>query len=263
MERHEHSRLVPGSKGEQDLDATVFWNYVDLRFRAPFQWRLEVELDATDLIIRIRANQPGKLQKIEVLPDPVVREAATGDCLTCNQTACFRHPSATASHAPSQGYSAFLLDARWPEFDQWCGGHSREGDHWLTPLNGQKFKKQNYAWNPPGGAKVRHATLATLMRSFRQRRLPAQGAVRQAAFLKADRKLAESYRKKISPECRYLVISQNLLPHLWEMGVPVIATEECGLPDHPLLTVTAREELQSVLSRQLDGSILKKAVEIA
>ena len=45
VERHAHSRLVPGSMGEKDLDATVFWNYVDLRFRAPFDWRLEVELE--------------------------------------------------------------------------------------------------------------------------------------------------------------------------------------------------------------------------
>ena len=26
VERHEHSRLVPGSMGEKNLDATVFWN---------------------------------------------------------------------------------------------------------------------------------------------------------------------------------------------------------------------------------------------
>lgn len=240
VERHEHSRLVPGSMGEKDLDATVFWNYVDLRFRAPFQWRLEVELDATDLIVRVKAELPDKAQKIEVLPDPVEREAASGDCLTCDQTACFRHPSATSAHAPSQGHSAFLLDARWPEFDEWCAGHAREGDHWLTPLNGRKFKKKNYAWTPPTGAKVHHATLPTLLRSFRQRRLPAQGAVRQAALLKADRKLAESYQKTISPECRHLVISQNLLPHLWEMGVLGGRTFDVLMERWPLVELQRR-----------------------
>lgn len=219
VERHEHSRLVLGSMGEKNLDATVFWNYVDLRFRAPFQWRLEVELDASDLIVRIKAERPGQVRKIEVLPDPVVREAPSGDCLTCNQTECFRHPSAVSAHAPAQGHSAFLLDARWPEFDEWCGGHSREGDHWLTPLDGHRFKKENYSWNIPKEAKSHQATLPTLLRSFRQRRLPAQGAVRQKALLEADRKLAEHYQKNLSPECRHLVISQNLLPHLWQMGV--------------------------------------------
>lgn len=219
VERHEHSRLVPGSMGERDLDATVFWNYVDLRFRAPFQWRLEVELEATHLIVRVRADRPGEERKVVVIPEPVLREAASGDCLTCDQTACFRHPSATAAHGPSQGHSAFLLDARWPEFDRWCAGHSREGDHWLTPLDGRRMKKANYAWSPPESSRVQHATFRTFMRSLRQRRLPGQGAVRQAALLEGDRQLADHYREKLSPECRHLVISQNLLPHLWEMGV--------------------------------------------
>lgn len=75
VERHEHSRLAQGSQGEKDLDVTVFWNYVDLRFRASFQWRLEVGLDASHLIVRIKGDRPGESHKIEVLPDPVAREA--------------------------------------------------------------------------------------------------------------------------------------------------------------------------------------------
>ncbi len=35
VERHAHSRRVPGSMAEAGRDATVFWNYVDLRFRPP------------------------------------------------------------------------------------------------------------------------------------------------------------------------------------------------------------------------------------
>ena len=34
VERHAHSRRVPGSRAALQRDATVFWNYVDLRFRA-------------------------------------------------------------------------------------------------------------------------------------------------------------------------------------------------------------------------------------
>src|SRR3569833_2606566 len=35
VERHAHSRRVPGSAAEAGRDATVAWNYVDLRFAAP------------------------------------------------------------------------------------------------------------------------------------------------------------------------------------------------------------------------------------
>lgn len=55
IERHGHSRAVPGSQAEQDLDATVFWNYVDLRFRSTLPWRIETELTATELVVRIRS----------------------------------------------------------------------------------------------------------------------------------------------------------------------------------------------------------------
>lgn len=222
VERHAHSRLIPGSMAEADLDATVFWNYVDLRFKADFPWRLEVLLDATDLKIILRAER-----RTAVLPNPEppsaakkpTREAATGDCLTCDQTACFRHPVATHRHAPAQGHSAFLLDARWPEFDRWCAGHSREGDRWLLPLDGRRWRKPNYAWQPPSDAIPSYATAKILLRTLRHRRLPAQGAVRQAALLKGDAALAKTYAARLSPECRHLVISQNLLPHLWKLGV--------------------------------------------
>ena len=218
VERHAHSRTIPGSDAEKDRDATVFWNYVDLRFRAPVAWRLEVRLNATTLTVRIRSGTPIDVASRKTEATELPRPPATGDCLTCNQTECFRHPSATTSHAPALGHSTFLLDARWPEFDRWCAGHAREGDHWLTPLDGHKWRKPNYRWNPPGHAVVHHATIPTLRRSIQQRRLPAQGAIRQAALLRADADLASYYNHRISPQCRHLVVSQNLLPHLWQLG---------------------------------------------
>ena len=215
VERHGHSHIIPGSLGEQNLDATVFWNYVDLRFRAEFSWRLEVELTATDLVVRIKGDEKANAPS---LTQAVVRKPVTGDCLTCQETGCFRHPSATSSHSPSQGHSAFLLDTRWPEFDQWCGGHSREGDCWFVPLDGQRFDKMNYAWSIPERAKVKRSTALTVWRSIQQRKLPSEGAVRQKKLLSADRRLAKNYVKRLSPECRHVVVSQNLLPYLWEMG---------------------------------------------
>jgi hypothetical protein len=131
---------------------------------------------------------------------------------------CFRHSAATAALAPTLGHSAFLLDARWPEFDAWCRGHSREGDRWLLPLDARRWKKPNYAWSPPPGTTVAHATACTLLRSWRQRRLPGQGATRQLALLAGDASLARRYAAMLSPQCRHVVVSQNLLPHLWRLG---------------------------------------------
>lgn len=131
---------------------------------------------------------------------------------------CFRHPAATSAHAPAMGHSAFLLDGVWPEFDCWCRNHSRPGDRWLTPLDGCRWNKPNYRWSPPQGAATRHATLTTLLRSLRQRRLPAQGALRQKALLEGEAALARRYAAMLDPQCRHIVVSQNLLPHLWRTG---------------------------------------------
>lgn len=220
VERHAHSRILPGSSAEQDLDATVFWNYVDLRFRGDVPWRVEIELSAADLIVRIRSPRGAVGKAATPAASPAIARAApSGDCLTCGMVECFRHPAATAAHAPALGHSAFLLDACWPEFDRWSRGHSREGDKWFTPLDGRRWKKPNYHWSPPPGVTTRHATLTTLLRSFRQRRLPAQGATRQLSLLAGEAALARRYAEMLDPQCRHVVVSQNLLPHLWKSGV--------------------------------------------
>lgn len=58
VERHGHSRIVPGSAAEHGQDATVAWNYVDLRFRSGAPLHLEVMLEAETLVVRFRAPAP-------------------------------------------------------------------------------------------------------------------------------------------------------------------------------------------------------------
>lgn len=221
LEKHTHSMSLPGVPLPPERDATVFWNYVDLRFRAPFPWHLHVSMTERDLVVTIRADRASeKSQTAEAVKfgGSPMRAKAEGDCLTCGVTSCFRHPSAIADHAPSAGHTAFLLDGRWPEFDAWCALHAHQGDRWFTPLDGVRFGKANYAWTLPQGASKRHATLETLIRSFRQRRIPAQGAVRQRFMLAAQQRLAERFAAEIDPLARHLIISQTLLPHLWKTG---------------------------------------------
>lgn len=71
VERHRHTRVVAGSLAELDRDATVKWSYLDLRFRAPVAFRLEVELTADRLLVRFRAARPA----------PASRAAPNAGCL--------------------------------------------------------------------------------------------------------------------------------------------------------------------------------------
>ena len=57
VERHAHSApSVDGLTFDPEDDATVFWNYVDFRFRATQPVRLSVRLDAESLIVRLLAQ---------------------------------------------------------------------------------------------------------------------------------------------------------------------------------------------------------------
>ncbi|TDP48206.1 VanW family protein [Zavarzinia compransoris] len=51
LERHSHTSPVPGAAFPPGEDATVFWNYIDLRFRAPADVVLHARLTATELVV--------------------------------------------------------------------------------------------------------------------------------------------------------------------------------------------------------------------
>ena len=53
VERHGHTAPITGSPFPPGEDATVFWNYVDLRFRAPRPLILRARLSQIDLIVRL------------------------------------------------------------------------------------------------------------------------------------------------------------------------------------------------------------------
>src|SRR5215475_12383844 len=91
VERHAHSRRLPGSMAALGRDATIFWNYVDLRFRPPVDCQIEVSLDRDRLTVALRA-----LASAAAISTPVVREArapdveagdATGSCDSCGMRA--------------------------------------------------------------------------------------------------------------------------------------------------------------------------------
>ncbi len=55
IERHGHTAPIPNSPFPPGEDATVFWNYVDLRFRARRPVVLRVRLTGESLIVRVEA----------------------------------------------------------------------------------------------------------------------------------------------------------------------------------------------------------------
>ncbi len=227
VERHAHSQIMPGSLAEIGRDATVFWNYIDLRFRirsvdsAIGSVRFEADLTQDSLVVRLWGI-PGVNPVVSGGDSVECSEDARSlvsahTCQTCNVTTCFRHQPVVQA---SQSVTAYLLDEYWAEFDRWIQSQQRQAEDLLIiPLDGKRWKKSNYAWTMTGFKTIKQARLQTLRRSLSSRKIPAQGSTRQNQLLIQDEALAKVYAQQLSPEISHVVVTQTLLPFLWRDGV--------------------------------------------
>ena len=242
VERHAHSRRLPGSMAARGRDATVFWNYVDLRFRAPVDCQLAVTLTRDELGVTLRRigegiGRPPRRKAAE--PSTIAAHAIAQSCESCGMADCFRHGSAANASATT----AWLVDAWWPEHDAYLREQARPSDWLFTPLDGRRLKFGPYRWASERFAVVREARWLVAQRSWRTRRLAAQGAARQEALLEMDAALARRYSRSLPVAATHLVVSQTLLPFLWRDGVLG------GRSFDVLMTRLPMVELQATLDR--------------
>ncbi len=214
VERHAHTQTIVGSLAEQGRDATVFWNYVDLRFRSEHAFRIETELTSDHLLVTFR----GTKQELPTLHQ--IQKTAKIDhvnsCASCGMDDCFR--SVKPEKNKDFGKTAFLIDEYSAEFDTYIQSKRTEKDVLLFPLDGKRFNRANYAWNTSGFSGVKQSAYITAVRSIKSRRLATQGAARQKNLLATYEHLAASYAKKLSYDALHVVVQQNLLPYLWRSG---------------------------------------------
>ncbi len=222
VERHAHSQIVAGSLAEQGRDATVFWNYVDLRFKSSAAFRIEAHLDKNDLRVRFRSDAP-KNNFVQIskssngaIENPKSKIQTPQSCATCGAESCFRSLKSDATL--DFGRTAFLVDEFSPEFDDYLNRKKCVKDYLFAPLDGRRFKKANYAWTFQGFARAEQSFRVAFERSYKSRRLAAQGAARQNNLLAMSEKLARAYAKSLRYNQTHLVVQQNLLPYLWQTG---------------------------------------------
>jgi hypothetical protein len=218
IERHQHSQVVPGSAAEYGMDATVFWNYVDLRFRSSAAFRIEAHLTGDSLVVGFKGTptQRRAPRRLPLLGSVPVAHPASS-CASCGVMSCFRNEESKPSYS-SVGRTAYLVDEYWPEFDGFIRSDKRTGDVIGMPLDGKSLRRARYRWDTSGFKRVGTASLITLKRSLDLRYAPAQGASRQRTLLKHDRNLAESLSRLLTFDVTHVVVTQNLLPFLWVAG---------------------------------------------
>ncbi|MEO7689683.1 MAG: VanW family protein [Sphingomonas sp.] len=206
VERHGHTRIVPGSRAAAGRDATVFWNYLDLRMRGPRPFRIEARLTADDLELTICGYGPQP-----DAPEPYFfAGAAAHDCLSCGQVTCHRHnPDSEAVAAPT----AWLVDAATPEFTALC--RRRAGPDDVLHLATRRFGASARAWPSLGTEQT--ADLAAIRRALAFRTAPPR-TPRAGLLLAADARLAAAQARRLAPDYTHLIVAQSLLPHLWLSG---------------------------------------------
>ena len=226
VERHGHTaRIEQADAPDGDaVDATVFWNYVDLKLRAKQAWRLEVALTDTELVVRIRARTP-----LAVPTEPVTLRRTNDDmptalplargCLSCDQTACFRHRPPV--NVGPEGRTALLVDGWTPEFAR----HLREAHPQAQRM--QPVPLRLAFWRVPAAGWHRKAATteqmitpwaASLRRTLWQRLWARQAGRRQASLIDGQRWLAQAFAARLVPAHTHLVVEQSLLPHLQRLG---------------------------------------------
>lgn len=246
VERHPHTRVVPGAQGGKD--ATVAWNYIDLRFRGKQPFRIEATLTADELIVRIVTQSRTSRKELRQLD----LRAGANSCATCGQEVC--HHWHEVERDLSEGRMAFLIDQWWPEYVQLFDREDYRESILFRPLDGKRWKRPRYDCPVERFGSVRNFTLPALLRGLRQRRLAEQGAARQAALLDAAEELAQAYARALTFDVKHLVISQSLLPFLWRDGILGGRTFEVLMNRLPMSEIHAR--LDAVSARHPERKLL-------
>ncbi len=221
LERHRHTALPAEIHYDERRDATLFWNYVDLRFRAPNAVLIEAFLMADSLVVRLRGKSPRSARiaaanivgtRMRLPPRQDIQS-----CFVCGKTDCAlcrTTPACTDQHDTAK--TTYLVDQYQPEFDAYIQGRQRPCDTLLLPA---RIGGNRRGWTTEGFDATRSFLWFRLQQSLALRVAVARGGtVAQAHFQLAGR-LARQYAAHIDYDAENLCVSQALLPHLWRLGV--------------------------------------------
>lgn len=216
LERHRHTRVVRGSLAEHDKDATVKWNYVDLRFRSNYAFKIRAELTTDKLIVSLHSE---RMNDREIIPSIASRpDHQLNDCYSCGNFACFKHPDRTSAKREI-GITTYILDECWDEYNAYIAEKGTETDYTLLPLRKNRLiDTTRYRWKVHNLKRIRVVAQAGVRRALQLRWAAKRGKNLFELSLQTDRAIAHAAAKKIPIECTHLVIQQNLLPFLYECG---------------------------------------------
>jgi hypothetical protein len=210
VERHAHSFRVPGSAAESGRDATVAWNYVDLRFASERELFLSIRLNQRELSVSLRTKASHPDCPVEPsVPVGQPPQADVESCDTCDETDCAFHEG--GGRPVISGRAAFVVDEFWPELAAYVGGARKSADMICAPTLRR--------WSREGFGEAHEAPRQGAMRSLGWRLTPPQGAARRAADAASTTAIARALARWLGPDVTSVTVAQSLLPQLWREGM--------------------------------------------
>ncbi|WAC11109.1 VanW family protein [Dyadobacter pollutisoli] len=217
VERHRHTKVIKGSLAERDRDATVKWNYIDLRFKSDYPFRIEVELTRDKLIVKFRGERKHTLIT-ESNSKNTFPASKLNDCYSCGNSECIKYTGLPQLKFQKSN-AAFILDEKWSEFNDYVNTISREEDLFILPHPKSYIRTSRFSWTIENPKTVKSFWILTLQRALWTRFSFNGSRNIFSLMLKFDKRIARSVAKKIPLTVTHLIVSQNLLPFLWEQGV--------------------------------------------
>jgi hypothetical protein len=208
VERHAHSFRVPGSAAADGRDATVAWNYVDLRFAAADELLLSVRLSQREMTVTLSRRDARAARSAASAAAPAALVAEVESCDTCDETDCSFHEAGGGGVVGAKG--AFVVDEAWPEFAAYVAAEQKAGDVLCAPMLRR--------WSSAGFGAAFEARWPSAMRSLGWRLTPPQGPARRAADAASTAAIARSLARGLTADVTEVTVAQSLLPQLWRDG---------------------------------------------
>jgi len=222
VERHPHSRIVPGSAAARGRDATVAWNYVDLRFAPDRALRISARLDRDSLAIRFLGaagdTAPRRPDTRRAFAPGAAAPFLPRSCGTCEETDCHLHEPGRGKTARPARVQAFLVDEAWPELRAYVQATRQSQDRLGRPLDGGRLGVGRYDWNAQGFDRAASAPLAALGRSLALRGAGRSGAAARRAELASAERVAGALARLLTFDVDAVTVAQSYLPFLWRDG---------------------------------------------
>jgi len=217
VERHRHTKIIKGSLAEQDRDATVKWNYIDLRFKSNNAFKIEIDISADKLIVTFKSVK--KIDAAIIQNSKSLVPSKLNDCYSCGNFTCFKHPGVAAAQQ-EKGITTFILDEKWSEYETYIQSVSTEKDIFIVPSSKNDFiKLPRFCWAIKNSKNIKAINFKALLRALQLMLAVKTKKNIFSTLIQSDKKIAMAGAKHIPVESTHLVIAQNLLPFLWQKGV--------------------------------------------